>query len=161
MKTKLRAGEDIDFLTAAELDEVISRHLSGFLRPPQTERPRQTIALDASGNSGQITEQNAIYQVPVGFTFHVHRIEVSADGYTLGAPYTNATGYLEVLQNGRWRDGFPFTGGYSLPAVWSAGDEDAIEYRNGERVGIRVYGGPASGHIIVQVQGTLQPDVIQ
>lgn len=159
MKTQLRAGAEIDLLTADELKQLLDAYLSGFLRPPQTVRPAQSIPLDASGNTNQ-NANSRIYEVPAGYVFRLHRAEFGIDGYTYGAPYTSNTGYLEIHQNGIARDGLPLTAP-GLPAVWSGGTADGIEYRNGERVAVKLVGGPASKALNVQLQGTLEPIVSQ
>lgn len=169
MKAQLRAGSEIDFLTAAELRETLKETLSGFLRPPQTERPEGAILLNASGHSvigGEAGPSTvSVYSLPAGYRLRLHRAVFVPDGYTFGSPFTAAAGFLELRRNGLMQAGLGFAGtsvlAPGLPAVLLAGSADGIEYLDGEDVQLYVSGGPASTSLSVRLQGTLQPIVRQ
>lgn len=163
-KAQLRAGAEIDFLTADELQELLDRHFSGFLRPPQTVRVRDGFNLDSSGNSSRGGTQVAIpiFEVPAGYTVRIHRIRIAPDGYTFGSPFTAAGGFWELQRAGEFEAGGSFVSGVgSLPAVQSWGTADAPSYSNGESVDVYVNAGPASKPLRVGLQGTLEPHVSQ
>lgn len=162
-KTKLTAGSEIDFLTKDELDEVFKRYLSGFLRPPQTVRPTFGILLDSSGESttaGALAGPADLFEVPAGYLLRLHRAGFWPDGYTLGAPYTSVTGYLNICRNRVAEDGIPLTSP-GLPQIWTAGTADGIEYRNGEVVQVQIVDGPPSASVRCALQGTLEPVVTE
>lgn len=169
MRVKLQPGQELDFVTPDELRQILREVASGFLRPPQTIRPVEAIALNAAGNSiranGDKTASAAavavdLFECPVGYRFRLHRMTVKPDGFTFGAPFTNAAGFLDIEQGGLMRDGISFnTPG--LPVVWSAGTADGIDYSNGDVVRVLVSGGPASTSLSIRMQGTLEPYVEQ
>lgn len=163
MKTRLRAGEEVDFLSPAELDRILTEHISGFLRAPETVRDEPAFQLNSSGNTargGTATIALPIFRVPNGQVVRVHRLGFFPDGYTFGAPYTSATGYLEIHRNGVPVDGLPLSSP-GFPFVWSAGTADALEYKDGEAIGILISGGPASAAVRVSLQGTIEPMISQ
>lgn len=174
MKAKLQAGQEIDFLTAEELKQLLDEYLSGWSRPPQRIRGAQAIGLDGSGNStisgggegpgpggGALTPAAVtIFKVPVGYTFRLHRLGFFPDGITFGSPFVNAAGWVDILRAGERQDGISFaTPG--LPQIWSAGTADAIDYQNAENVDVLISGGPASKALKVRFQGTLEPVIRQ
>lgn len=154
-KVVIKPGEEFDILTADELREIALETLSGLRRPAQIVRPIESVALDGSGNANGLTNGCPIYKVPMGYEFLLHRLEVFPEGYTFGVPYTSSTGYLNIIAGQRHRDGLPFTAP-GIPRIWSAGDEDAIDARNGEVIRVDFFGGPVSTNILVRAQGTLQ-----
>lgn len=169
MKAKLAHGTELEFITKDELREVLQEVASGWARPPQRARPVAAIGLNASGNStaanGDLAGTEAavvvnVFQIPVGYSFRLHRATFEPDGSTFGSPFTNAAGFLNIMRGGLLQDGISF-GSPGLPLVWSAGTADAIDYTNGESVGILVSGGPASKSLAVRLQGTLEPIVRQ
>src|SRR5581483_4856624 len=169
VRVKLQAGQELDFVTPDELRQILREVASGFLRPPQTVRPVAAIALNAGGNSvlpsGSAAGSAAavtvsLYEVPVGYRFRLHRMTIKPDGFTFGAPFTNAAGFIDIVQGELMRDGISFASP-GLPAVWSAGTADGIDYSTGDYVRVSVSGGPPSTNLSIRMQGTLEPYVEQ
>ena len=158
MKVALKPGAELDLLNQDELRSVVKETLSGWRRPPVTVRPTEGGLLDGSGNLNGEANGIRFYEVPVGYTFRLHRLTVLCDGYTFGVPYSSATGYLNIVHGStnQIEDGIAFSSP-GLPTVFSAGTADGIVFLNGEVVRIDVYGGPASRSIVLRGQGTLQP----
>lgn len=172
MRQVLKAGAELDLLTADELQRIIEETLSGWNRPPQRMRPVAAIQLDASGNSvggrqgpvgaGGVVSPSVVslWDCPQGYSFRLHRMTLHPDGITFGAPFVNAAGFIEIIRGGLMQDGISFaTPG--LPLVWSAGTADAIDFTNGESVDVKVTGGPANTALSIRMQGTLEPIVRQ
>lgn len=168
MKAELRHGAEFEFVTPAELREVLQEIASGWARPPQRARPISSVPLNAGGNStrasGDATSNAGVtipvYQIPAGYTFRLHRLTLHPDGFTFGSPYVNATGYVNIVRGNLVQDGISFASP-GMPLVWSAGTADAIDFTNGEDVGLFISGGPASVTVSVRMQGTLEPIVRQ
>ena len=171
MQKTLRVGEklDLEFLTQAELEEVLDERLAGYLRPPQPYRDTATIPLNASGNSyvsdsstGTAAARGVpIARAPAGYRLAVHRIAVIPEGgFTFGSPFTNSTGYLELHVGSVVEDGISFTT-LGLPQVWSAGVADAIYLDNNEVLSALIFAGPtvsnAGVNVKFNIRGTIRP----
>ncbi len=159
MRYRLSPGVELDVLNQAELHETLQNLLSGFSRGPATQRAANPLLLDGSGNTtvGSTSPAPvALFKVPAGAQFGLHRLAIKPDGYTFGTPYTHAEAYLEIQRNGLMMDGIPLTSP-GLPRVFTAGSGDAIVYDNNETVDLLVVGGPASTPLQVVLQGTLEP----
>jgi hypothetical protein len=156
VKHKLTSGAEIELVSPAELQAILDRKFPERLAP-QIMRPVGGIALDGSGNS---VTAKAIYEVPAGHRFRLHRAVFAPDGSTFGAPYTSNTGYLEIQRAGAMQDGIPFTSP-GLPRIWTGGTTDGIQYEENETVDIFVVTGPASKSLVVRLQGTLEPHARQ
>lgn len=153
MKTEIKAGAVIETLTLDELQDWFNEQISGYFRGPQTMRPDGGNKTNGSGNVDV-----HVYRVPAGMVFSLHRAFITADGYTFASPFTANAGYVEIHRNGEAVDGIPLgNGAFGIPIAYTAGDSDAIDFRNGERVTFHVVGGPASTAIVVRCQGTLAP----
>lgn len=165
MKQRLVANAELDLLTADELRTLLQEYASGWLRPPQTIRPSGTIALDASGDSspavgGDANVGDAVYMVPAGLRFRLHRIGIFPDGVVFGTPFTAANGYVEIQRGDRAIDGFGFqVGSAGLPRVLTWGKDDAPEYAGNEKIGVLINAGPANTNVRVHLQGTLEAPI--
>lgn len=155
MKVTLKPGAELDILTQGEFENSLAAALSGFARPAQTVRDFAAFKLDGSGNSvitGSPTNVAVrVLEVEQGYTFALHRLVITVEGYTAGVPYTSAGFYIEIHRAGRVVD----TYAVQLPAVVSYGS-DAPIFNNGEHVAVLINTGPASKAVIVDVQGTLE-----
>jgi len=138
MRVKLQAGAEIDSMSPAEFREemeAILKRLGPLLEPKtilQYNCPK--IVVPASG----AVAETILYEAPTGYRTTLHRIAVTADGYTPGAPLTTAGAWLAL-----WRDGvspynllypFPTTGTTVLPTVITEGSNAAVALRNGQRL---------------------------
>lgn len=151
MKQTLSPNGELDILTADELDGVVRELLSGYLRPPQTMRIPYGDTLDDTGAA-----MIEVWTVPLGYMFNLHRLTVEADGYDPANPFINADGWIEI-DRGAWMEDFVSLDDPGLPRIYTSGDDDAPYYTNGERIVLKVVGGPASTSLSGQIQGTLQP----
>lgn len=152
MRTELKHGAVLDTVSAEELRAALDP-FAALLGGPQRQWPAEGITLDASG-SGLLT----LYRVPVDRQFMLHRLILDVDGHDPGTPYTNASGYADVLHNGHRADFFLFSttaGGLPQAKTWSS--ENGIVYAERELVQVNIVGGPANGTIVVRGQGTLEP----
>lgn len=164
MKATLRAGQEIDFVSPGELKGLLEEFKSGFARPPQTIHPDFAIQLDSSGNTSKAQESQGVMRVQAGYVVRLHRIGFFPDGSTFGLPFTFAGGYIDILRAGVRVDGISFDPTLNpagLPQVGTWGTADAIEWRNGDTIGFKIVGGPASKPINIRCQGTLEPIVTQ
>ena len=155
MRQAVVPGKTIEAVTPAELDKALGEFAGRVAasRDKRTQRPSGALRLDATG-AGIIT----IYAVPLGMEFALHRLLIDADGFTPGAPYNAAAGYVDILRGDERVDFLSLAAGSgAIPAVFSAGDSDAVRFRNGEQVNLRVVGGPVSTTVQVRAQGTLAP----
>ena len=163
METEIRAGAVLDVLTADELKTVLEELASGYLRNPYRVR----IEAGATTNgSGDVLIDN-VAQARPGFQLLVNRLEVTPDGYTFASPFAPVSqGAVTVLRApaegsslGDVKDGYPFgasTGG-SLPCVYSAGDDRAVDLVDQEVCQVQVTGGPTSTPVVVRGHGTMIP----
>jgi hypothetical protein len=153
VKQQLLPGGSIDALTPEEFDRRLAALLEKFSSDEDVVRGSEVVKLDAAGHG--IVQA---YVVPQGMKFNLHRVAVNADGYTPGAPFTNAAGYIDILRGGVRQDFFPLSAAAGgMPAVWAQGGDAAIRYRNGEAVEIEIVGGPPSTGVRVEIQGDLSP----
>ena len=156
---KLSPNSEFETLTQSELATVLEEKLSGFSRKADIIQEFASWELDANGNSGIPGAANnpnpvSIYTVKAGYSFALHRLEVTADGYTYGSPFTGSAGsYLEVLRAGRFVAAANLENG--LPLYWEWGS-DAPIFRNNEKIDVLIYGGPHSTAITFDFQGTLE-----
>jgi hypothetical protein len=162
MKVKLEPGAELEMLTQGEVENAMTAALSGFSRPPQTDRDIATFTLDASGDSvivGSATNVPVlVYRVKAGYDFSLHRLIVSADGYTAAVPWTNSNGGVSIFRNGLFVDGINLAAG--MPIVFSYGGDAPVLSGNDE-LQVLVTGGPTSTAVTVTVQGTLETTVPQ
>jgi len=153
VKTILRPGQEIETVTPSELEERLAELGHQIRSDERTMRPDGDGVTNAAGNGN-----TPIYQVPLGMQFNLHRLLVEADGFTPGAPYNAAAGWIDVLRGDERVDFLPLAvGSGAIPALVTYGTADAIRFRNGEVVAIALFGGPASTGFIGRAQGTLQP----
>jgi hypothetical protein len=152
-KTALLPGAELEALTPAEFKAYIDELVIRLFGDEGVMRDEGFVNLDASGN-GVIKA----YTVPQGMNFNLHRVVIDVEGFTPGAPFTNAAGWIDVNRGGDRQDFLPLAatvGG--IPAVWAQSGDAAIRYRNGESVEISINGGPASRDARAKIQGTLKP----
>lgn len=152
MKQILKPNAELDILTAQELRAEIEHLLSGYLRPPEEARPEGGVALSAGG-AGTID----LYTVPVGMLFYLTRVYVTAGNATFQAPLAGAGGISILRFSGSLGDEIDGTGFTSLPQVATWSRNNGPLFRDGERIGIGIAGGPASGQAFARAMGFLAP----
>ena len=138
-ETELRAGVTIELLTQSELAEEL-QSLRKFLRdldPPAPTIIKATTELtsDASGNigGGSSGPGALVYQVPVGFEAFIHRVRVTAVGYSPASPLQN--GELSFARNGPTLSTVEFflpVSGTVAPVVITDGSNSAPQLASGE-----------------------------
>ncbi len=155
MKAKLQAGQEIDFLTRAEMAEVLRDHARDTAEvEPTTWRAALSGKTDGTG---AVTID--VLTVPMGRRFRLTRYIIQADGFTPAAPY-QGTGFILVRrEGGQVVDFLPLTAasGGGIPAKSADSTSAAAEFVNGEKVEIAIVGGPVTTGISVYAQGTLTP----
>lgn len=159
MKVQLKPGVELDVLTQAELHATLEQMFSGFARGPATDRATNPIPLDANGNSfiANVTPSPfAVFKVPSGYQFTLHRLALKSDGATFASPFTNSSGYVEIQRAGIMVDGIGLASP-GLPMIFTAGSADGVVYDNNETVDVLIVGGPASEAVQAYLQGTLEP----
>jgi hypothetical protein len=155
----LPGGVKLDMLTADELRDVLMEVASGFYRGPATFIDEMALQLDGSGNGTTMGWKVA----PAGMEFALHRMVVDLDpgastNYSVGAPYTNAAGYILIRRAGKLQDFFSLASSAGgIPAVYTSSHAQSIRFKNNHPLNVQVVGGPASGTLIFRVQGTQQP----
>jgi hypothetical protein len=161
VKFRLQAGAELDLLTEAELRGALDDARQAFAADLAADRGRTIRAGDMQPTSaaGYLLLQS-VYRVPAGLELALHRLLVTADGYTPAAPYTNANGYLQVLRSGEVVDFTNLTGTGSIPILSTDPDSQASRFRNGETIDVELVGGPASTRVKVLVQGWLSRPAI-
>lgn len=150
MKVQLRAGQEIEVVSPDELRGILGEKFPAR-RGPQLHRPLKALALDASG--GGTVE---LYVVKAGMQFTLHWLTIDAETFTPAAPFTNASGYAEILQAGQMRDFVNFSSSAGgLPAAWS--NSIGIRYHEGEAIEVAFTGGPTSKTVVCRAEGVLEP----
>lgn len=153
MRQTVHAGKSLDFVTPDELEQRLGSLARRLRSDQRTMRPGAQGKTDSAG-----LLVLPVYECPVGLEFALHRLVIEADGFTPGVPFNAAAGYIDILRSDERCDFLSLAAGSgAIPAVFSAGTQDAIRFRNGEVVSVRIVGGPASNGIVVRGQGTLQP----
>jgi hypothetical protein len=160
---ELRAGAELDILTADELRGEVEGILSGYLRQPYRVRIEQG---GTTNGSGALTIDNCLQARP-GFQLLVNAVVIGVAGYTYAAPYNPATqGAIELIRapgpgssQVEHLRGYPFGGssGGSIPAVYTSGDDRAIDLLEQEVLQVQVIGGPASTVVFIKGHGTMIP----
>ncbi|MGH3625870.1 MAG: hypothetical protein ACRDRL_00265 [Sciscionella sp.] len=142
MKVQLRAGAELDLLTADELRE----HLDGAFSDYQDwalEREGQLIRVAAAGESdatGRLLL--TVATVPVGFTWSLHLLALSYVGALASAP---ATCDVRIYEGDASSDLRLRALNNFLPTVFTASNpRNAPSFQGGEAITLRVIGGPAS-----------------
>lgn len=152
MKQPLKAGGELDILTAEELRTEIEGLLSGYLRPPNEARPEGGANLSAAGAG-----QAEIYSVLVGMQFRLTRLLVTVGASSFGVPFAGSGG-IDVFRGSGDAldlvDGTPYS---SLPQVATWSRSNGPLFRGGERIVIGLSGGPALGQMFVRGMGFLEP----
>lgn len=152
MKFVLQAGGELDLLTPDEMGQMLgkqTRDLAVALRADTLIEAQQRFPLTTSGT---VNEQT-VWACPTGFVGYLHRLAVTADTITPGAPLTTSGAWLAF-----WRDTaspmnllYPLPAGGSavLPTVITEGGHAAQPFRNGQRLVIS----GALGTLAASVQG--------
>ncbi len=158
MKQTLKAGAELDLLTAQELRTTIEELVSGYLRPTMPRRDEDGLI---SPVAGDVTL--ALPPVPRGMEIVYTRVIVEAPGsaYTPAAPYNVAAGYIAIMRNdielldyvslvAGAGGGIPYRFG-----PWS--DSNGIRVRDGEQLRALVHVPPASTGLVLRGEGYLSP----
>lgn len=151
-RVKIAAGEEFDVLNADEMRTIATELLSGYLRPPQWFEAPAAVTL-SSGGAGM---SHAV-RVPAGMELLLTRIEMVQANYAAGTPYSNSTGGIDLYVNDIWRDGVPFSSGFTLPGTYTEAESRCVRPRDGSEVKVGITGGPASVAISLLVCGLLTP----
>lgn len=157
MKVKLRHDAELETLTEHELESVLERVLGEKFPTrlgPQIERPRDGVACDANGN-GTVK----LYEVPVGMTFSLTSIYITADGHSPASRASSGYATLNRGVNGVELDSYDFTvTGNGIP-MREKYTGDAPHFHEREIVVITFADVGASLNVVVQGQGVLEPIV--
>jgi hypothetical protein len=148
VKVKLQAGAELDVISPQEAREIVVELLEQErARGHETfVRADESAVTDAAGNA-VIT----VYTCPVGKVFRITRLVVDADGFTPGAPFKAATGFIAVLRSGEVVDFVNLSNG--IPALSTDNADTGARWRNGEQVQVQISGGPANTTVRAKVQG--------
>lgn len=140
-----------------------SQEVSHFLMEQATNLlKRRSIVEKAVGNTSAAGLLNLpIYLVPNGYQFYLTRWNVEAEGFSPGAPYSNAVGQISIFSGQEFGVGAmldflpnpPAANGAILPASSTDGLPSAPLFRGGETVSLRLVAGPVSTKINVRIQG--------
>lgn len=138
MKIQLVAGAEVDLLNADELEEAINplraaidelKRLDTYLQVPCPK-----ITVPSSG----VVPETTLYTCPVGYRATIHRLAISADGFTPGAPLTTAGAWLAF-----WKETatpynliypLPQPNSSVLPVVITEGNNAGPVFRNGQHL---------------------------
>ncbi len=162
MLQELRAGAQLDILTADELRTEFEGVLSGYLRQPYRVRIEAGGTTDDDGNV--IVDE--CLQARPGFQCLVNAVVVLPAGYTFEIPYTATVGAVQLLRApapgstlGDVLRGYAFggTSGGSLPAVYTSGDDRAVDLLDQEVLQVQILEGPPDTTIMVRGHGTMIP----
>ena len=156
-KYALRAGAEIDLLTADELDTKLAKRMGEFatnLRDQEGATVIRTAApftLNGSGNTvGSNFPDNCadIYRVPVGYDAFLTRLSVDYEGSSAASTVScdvrvvadaNTPAALRTLYD-------------AIPSVYEASKSHAAVFRGGQRVGVSITGATANLQVYVTVQ---------
>lgn len=129
----------------------------------QTHIYTGSVQTTGSGGLDQVTTPNCvIFEVNPGFTFALHRLEITLPGtnFNFATPFNGAGAYWELRVNNEARDGGSLVANaplkaFGLPFVLTYGTRDAIRVRDGEICSLFLNAGPASTKVDIKCQGTL------
>lgn len=152
MRQMIHPGKTIDIPSTDEIRALLAQELRALRSDQRTWRDEGSTKTDANG-AALVTAAT----VPVGMEFALHRLVIEADGFTPGAPFQAAAAFVAIMRNDHREDFFTLAAPAGIPAVFTAGEADAIRYSNGEKVQLQIVAGPASTGVVCRVQGTLQP----
>lgn len=161
MKQQLRAGAELDLLTAQELRTTIEELVSGYLRPTTPRRDEDGALAPAAGDLTL-----ALPPVPRGMEVIYTRVIVEAPGsaFTIATPYNAAGAYLALMRNDIELLDFVSlvagaAGGGGIPyrfGPWS--NSNGIRVRDGEQLRCLVHVPPAAGTgLVLRGEGFLSP----
>lgn len=158
MKAKLQAGADIDFITKAEMKQVLREHALDMLEVEPTRiRAEESAVLDASGNA-----QIRVYRCPPGRRFSMCVLVVEMDGNDPGNEFHSATAFVEVTRSGGKRvygTTLAAASNLGIPLFVYLSSSAAPEFVNGEEVVVGIHGFTGNATVNAYVEGPLQPRV--
>lgn len=161
-KYELRAGAEIDILTPAEHAKRMDKTDKEFRNSLDGEAltGTQQIATDAAGNVGGGVNGPGVtlYEAPAGMTAHLHRVTMSANGFTPILPVSSGwlAWYRGAPSSGSLVMFTPSSGTGVIPFVWSEGRHSAPIFRPGEYLVLSGAGLPASLQVGIAFQFTLR-----
>ena len=154
-KYALRAGAEIDLLTADELDTTLKKHLANFQADEREQvgetlvKSGTTFVTDASGNTSSLARGGgSCYSVPVGYDAFLTRFMVDYEGSNASATVScdirvvadqNTPSALRAIYN-------------AVPSVYEASKSHAPLFRGGQHVVICITGGPHTTTMYATVQ---------
>lgn len=139
---ELKAGASVDLLTPEELDSTMGpiqellAAIKADMGGPTVIKGGDEVATDGSGLLGGGLATGAghvIFRCPVGYEAFVHRLKVTATGYTPTVPLT--TGEVLICRNGTSiaaMEAFLPVSGVVAPVVMTEGGTSAIQLLSGE-----------------------------
>lgn len=140
-----------------------AQHVASVLMEQASQMLRQrTITEKVTGvTDGAGLLDMVVYQVPMGFEVIVTRLNVEAVGFTPAVPYTNAAGWLALIEGARFGVGSmidfipnpPAASGPILPAVITDGAAAAGYFRGGQIISLHLNAGPATTQVLCRMQG--------
>ena len=146
-----------------DLEKKVDKQIEKWQFESQTAIYESSVQTTGSGGLDQVTTPNCIlFQAVPGFTFALHRLEVTAPGtnFTFAAPFNGAGAYWEFRVNNEARDGGSLVAAaalrpFGIPFILPYGTRDAIRIRDGEVASLFLSAGPANTKINIKCQGTL------
>jgi hypothetical protein len=155
VKVQLKAGAELDVVSPEEAREIVKAAIEQAREAGGVEEPIRAEEGGVTDAAGGVTLP--VYVVPIGREFVLTRILVDADGFTPGAPFVAAAGFVDVLRSGErvdFKSLAAAAGG--LPTLSTDSKATGTRWRNGEAVEVRIVGGPANTTVRARVQGWLR-----
>ena len=160
MKVQLKAGAELDMLSAGEFSQG-TKELANRFREIMRETEGETISrsagpfsTDATGGTSTLANGGGhVYRVPTGYDAYLTRLSVDFEGSSAASPTScdlrivadqDTPAALRAIFN-------------SVPAVYEASKSHAPLFRGGQEVVVCLIGGPASTSIYCTAQVLLTP----
>lgn len=161
---ELRAGAKIELVTPEEHREAF-RPLEELVKQLKDQTPTiikssAEVSTDSSGNlgGGLAGQGTVVYTCPVGWEAFVHRLRITATGYTPNSPLT--TGQVWISRNGpsiSTVEYFLPVSGNVAPVVMTEGSNSAVQLLSGETLVVWGDGLPDSLNFFFALQLRLWP----
>jgi hypothetical protein len=162
---ELRAGAKVELLSSAEMSDEfdkLRKLLETWRREtaPTIRKASHQLTTDAAGNigGGISGPEKVIYRCPVGYEAFIHRLRITATGYTPAAPLT--TGQAYIGRNGpsiSTVELFLPVSGTVAPVIITEGSNSAVQLLSGETLVIYGSGLPNNLAMFFGLQLRLWP----